>query len=1131
MATYDIGTQEQRNFDSALSVMMAFMEQRLDTLHKMQSTETGEKSTRDTAKDTLLEFHESQIRQSIVQQIIIVVDNIQIDKDGQPNEDQVNKVLEAFKKYPQPDERALINEAKESVGESMSIRSTPAERPNSAQEVLAQLAESDTRTEQNIDLKETKEDRVAPTEAMETVRETEPVTNPEEKESQTRQEREQKDRELAVEELKKHGDELKKQGKVEIPPSEVNIELGEEDTTVDKGATAVGKETAPAEEPPKPKKVTLHLGNPGQQRPDRVNIFAEYTKHIQTQMDQYMLAAAESAANRSLNVLDRGMSPDIAIPMANGKLLWGNYIEVGGRTYTAIPVNVYDRDGHLVLDQDGNPTHKTVYQCDILPQYTGRPIGAQIPLANREAVLQQMQEDLKQQAISQGIVPGTSREDGPNLRPMDEVLYFDAGFISTVAVNGVNPVYCWNGFDGKTGILTPEETQAMIMGESVTITALTPSERDSVLLGLNIPRTENNTLQLPKQLIPKGLVVDRTDLMDRLNYYMERFIETGSPRGKFDINFGENTLPINLNAYVIRTAQQRFGFDPSVYAKFGYDEEQIAALAAGAHKGLQPQFIEQIAQFLEGQAPKGNSPQRIWECMQGYSMIDDMGLTNGLSKSQINFLLTGLTPAEMTPEEQGKHQRINFSADKMRELRYAMVRANIVSNRLYLGNTEGIEARNTQIMELLRPLSAEQIHVLQDTILSQPLHMIRVIAKPEYTPEQMQKLVELSNMKSKGGIDILDYQQVGDYVERQFYVKNMLEQHKLYIDTHGAQGELADFRRDPLFGKLEGIDFGPDGGLYEFKDYLPGITFKNVSLQGARFENLSLMNANLAGADLAGATFKNVDLSMARLDQADIYNTHFENTKLQNANLEGVRGDGVEFRNCNMTALNMTGCQCNDMLARNCTIENSHFYRAQMARVHFENCKINVSGFTDTCLYGAHFSGTAVSDCSFGSFYDDKPAAMYDMKIEPYNMQISSFTKCRFVRADMSGSDISHTAINQCKFGDTNMRGTHIDSCRISRCDFAPRQEGPSDLSTVVIKNSTLCEDTNFKGADLKYASIGKSNTKDETVRGLRHERRLNREEKRESKAEAYRQKQALKEAKQEAKREAKAARHSGDER
>ena len=107
-------------------------------------------------------------------------------------------------------------------------------------------------------------------------------------------------------------------------------------------------------------------------------------------------------------------------------------------------------------------------------------------------------------------------------------------------------------------------------------------------------------------------------------------------------------------------------------------------------------------------------------------------------------------------------------------------------------------------------------------------------------------------------------------------LKEILGQHKLWIETNGKQGERANLKGAFLY----------DANLKDanLKDAnLPTVNFSGADLTGAYLKGAILYGANLQGANLTGA-----NLTGANLYDANLYDANLEDADLTDANLGGA---------------------------------------------------------------------------------------------------------------------------------------------------------------------------------------------------------------------------------------------------
>src|SRR5438874_5170782 len=102
-------------------------------------------------------------------------------------------------------------------------------------------------------------------------------------------------------------------------------------------------------------------------------------------------------------------------------------------------------------------------------------------------------------------------------------------------------------------------------------------------------------------------------------------------------------------------------------------------------------------------------------------------------------------------------------------------------------------------------------------------------------------------------------------------IEEMLEEHRLYLETEYHEGHRANFASADLSGQ----DFS---GLN-----LRGIKMDRAVLRGADFTGAHLQRANLIGTISEAARFNRADLTGARLSGANLVSASLENACLANS--------------------------------------------------------------------------------------------------------------------------------------------------------------------------------------------------------------------------------------------------------
>ena len=114
-------------------------------------------------------------------------------------------------------------------------------------------------------------------------------------------------------------------------------------------------------------------------------------------------------------------------------------------------------------------------------------------------------------------------------------------------------------------------------------------------------------------------------------------------------------------------------------------------------------------------------------------------------------------------------------------------------------------------------------------------------------------------------------------------LKEILDQHKIWIESNGVQGKCADLENAYLCG-ANLINADLEGAILCIAN-LQGANLNGAKLTGANLYGASLRGANLTGANLTGANLTYVNLEYANLVGANLIGA-----SLEGANLYGAVG-------------------------------------------------------------------------------------------------------------------------------------------------------------------------------------------------------------------------------------------------
>ena len=108
-------------------------------------------------------------------------------------------------------------------------------------------------------------------------------------------------------------------------------------------------------------------------------------------------------------------------------------------------------------------------------------------------------------------------------------------------------------------------------------------------------------------------------------------------------------------------------------------------------------------------------------------------------------------------------------------------------------------------------------------------------------------------------------------------LKEILDQHRLWIKSNGMQGERANLRGANLTGaNLLGANLG-------------GANLTDADLTGASLSGASLIVANLTRANLTRANLTRANLTCANIENANLQGANLEAAILTDANLTGAK--------------------------------------------------------------------------------------------------------------------------------------------------------------------------------------------------------------------------------------------------
>ena len=195
----------------------------------------------------------------------------------------------------------------------------------------------------------------------------------------------------------------------------------------------------------------------------------------------------------------------------------------------------------------------------------------------------------------------------------------------------------------------------------------------------------------------------------------------------------------------------------------------------------------------------------------------------------------------------------------------------------------------------------------------------------------------------------------------------ILKNHKLWLDTHGAEGEQACLSYMDLTGvNLENAD------LYMANligTNLQGANLENKDLRAVDFTWADLSNANMSGANLSYAIMDGADLSGANMRYSRFIYASLANADMSMSDLQGAIFTAANLRGANLTCSYMS---CADLRSANleganltfADLKDANLKLADLTGVDLTNVK-NLPDISMPCPATGSFIGWKRADNNF----------------------------------------------------------------------------------------------------------------------------------------------------------------------
>jgi uncharacterized protein YjbI with pentapeptide repeats len=185
--------------------------------------------------------------------------------------------------------------------------------------------------------------------------------------------------------------------------------------------------------------------------------------------------------------------------------------------------------------------------------------------------------------------------------------------------------------------------------------------------------------------------------------------------------------------------------------------------------------------------------------------------------------------------------------------------------------------------------------------------------------------------------------------------RQILEDHKLWVESDGNEGKFADLSRAILKNAI-----------------LEGVVLRNANLRGADLQRAKLVNANLQEADLRETNLQEAYLNKANLQQAILRDANLHKANLWSANLQEADLWGAKLRKAYLREANLQKASLWEADLEEAELWNANLQQASLRRVNLQRATLSGTILREANLQQANlteakdllseqFAGTNVS--------------------------------------------------------------------------------------------------------------------------------------------------------------------------
>ena len=236
-----------------------------------------------------------------------------------------------------------------------------------------------------------------------------------------------------------------------------------------------------------------------------------------------------------------------------------------------------------------------------------------------------------------------------------------------------------------------------------------------------------------------------------------------------------------------------------------------------------------------------------------------------------------------------------------------------------------------------------------------------------------------------------------------------------------------------------------------------------ANLRSARWWNIDLCAATLAGADLTDA-----DLSSADLTAVDATNACLARANLRRTGLQRAQLSGADLNSTNLSYAHGMVANLNLADLRDSNLTGSNFQSATFDHAKLENAKCARVNFGD-----ARFTATVVDGCDF------RNASFRAARLRHLRMGHADWTNASFHKADVIECNLEGLTLPDADFSESDLTGSLFTGTYIPRGNFRDAILRDAGLAEIDWEYACLLN------ADLTHASFHLGSTRSGKVASI----------------------------------------------